>query len=336
MPYQTGAASSFADLKSEIETFLTVTGGYTLTGDVLSKAGTKVHALLESTVNNLQLTIGKTSSAGVLSGVHPALYGGPAKIFMCATYYDTAVTIVWPVTYHFHYFSSPVESFTCVIEYNNGYCQNMSFGEIEKATAMDGGVYADASACPKQVYTFNSIHITALSWAKSTSDSNHRMNCSPLPFGWGASSGSLTNRQTSSYVWAETNGFDWFGSFLTTYSGLGGSKYERGAGLSFRSPLSVNVHAEKEAERSLILETDYNTLVPIKLFGNIATGNLIKLGDVPHIRWTNIKNYSFGETFDDGTDKWKMYPAFFKNGSVLNGTGTHSGQIGFALRYDGV
>jgi len=331
MPYQTGTASSFANLKSTIETFLTGTPGYTLTGSVLTKTGTQIHAEFASATDNLFLDIGKSSTGSTLENKHPDLSGVTQRVFMCTTYMGTAIS--WNVNYYLQYFSSPVEFFHCVIEYEDGHTQNIGFGEIEKATAMDGGVYADGSGSPSYISITNNLGSLGLTWTEHTVG-GERNFFSPLPFGRGRSVARVNNT-ASTYIWAEVQGFDWFGGFVADYSALTGTKYVRGAANADSRPFDASSFSDLEAARSLYQFNANNALVPIRLMCIGGNGNTFRLGGLDALRWTNIKHLDFGEIKDDGTDEWKCYPAFYKNSDSLNGTSSHSGQIGYAIKYDG-
>jgi hypothetical protein len=140
MPYQTGTASSFSNLQSTIETFLTGTPGYTLTSGILTKTGTDAHLKFANATDYISLEMGKDSSAGSLLLKHPTMESGSVqRVGMVTGYWDSAVSIVFPINYYLHYLSTPQEMFRCIIEYNNGYTQNIGFGEIEKAVDMFGG-----------------------------------------------------------------------------------------------------------------------------------------------------------------------------------------------------
>lgn len=324
MAYETGTASSWVNLQSKIETFLTTTAGYTLTSGILTKAGTQIHVQFTGQANNLLLEMGKDSSAGSLLFKHVLMNGSQVQqVSMIDTYMGT--TVSFPVNYEFFWFSTPEETFRCVIEYNNEHTQNIGFGVIEKAVAMDGGVYIDASGAADAT----TVSPQALNWIENSSADN---GSNPLPFGGHTDSGFISF-PGATQLWAEHGGMDWYLTAELTAADLGGN-YSR-ATWSFVSPLRTGHMIEPEALNSLQTHNANNALVPIRLFGLRIDDNYSRLGDVPNMRYTNIKNRNFGEIADDGTDKWKHYPAFFKNSGSVNGSAVDSGQIGFAVRYDG-
>ena len=338
MPYQSGTASSFADLQSKIETFLTGTPGMTLTSGVLTKTGTDIHVKFGNATTEITLDIGKDSSAGSLLHTPPLHTNNTLPtVAMANQYYDTTISIVFPINYEFFYFSSPVNEFRCVIEYNNGYTQNIGFGEINKAVDGFGGVFIDASSARRQNQSFAAIPINSITWDKTANAQGvgpERTSSSPLPFGYAEQA--IGIYVSSTQLWYEANGFDWLetGRMNVTHATFAGTNYARGSFTS-DAPLQTSKMVSPQAENSLQTYNANNALVQIPLWGRAPSGNLFRIGGVENLRWTNIKHRNFGEIATIGPDKWKHYPAFFKDASVLNGTSTHSGQIGFAVRYDG-
>jgi hypothetical protein len=337
MPFQTGTASSFSDLQSKIETFLTGTPAYTLTSGVLTKTGTQIHVAFSNVTDNIILEMGKDSSGGTLLYKHPVLPLTTTQIVGMGTNYYNSTAIVWPVNYDFQYYATPVEMFRCVIEYNNGYTQNIGYGEISKAVAMDGGVYIDASGTYERSTTVigpNAV-VAFDAFSCNTSGTANELSANPLPFGYGEGIQSSAN-SCATQLWAEFMGMDWWmaGHTHPTHVDFNGTKYDRYA-LSAMTNLRTTQHCSKEFENALQTHNANNALVPIRLYGQAPDENYHAMGYINDIRYTNIKNLSFGQVMDDGTDKWKCYPAFFKNAASLDGSASDSGQLGYAVRYDG-
>jgi len=335
MAFEAGTASSFADLQGKIETFLT-TNGYTLTTGIITKAGTQIHVKFDSDANNLRLEMGKDSSAGSLLHLHPTRELGTTaqKVGMGSGYYDDT-TIVFPVSYNFQVWANPENEFRCVINYNNEHTQNVGFGEIIKSVNMDGGVYVDGSGALMRATTnIGSSNITNVTPASCLSNTFAltRAFCNPLPFGYGRNG--LTGSAGSTQLWAEFMGFDWFLTGDINGTDESGNKYFRSTD-TFFTPLRTSQHNYKELEDSLQTYNANSALVPIRIYGQNPNDNYAALGSIRNIRYLNIKHLNFGQVLDDGVDKWKVYPAYFKNASVVNGNDTHSGQLGFAVRYDG-
>lgn len=64
------------------------------------------------------------------------------------------------------------------------------------------------------------------------------------------------------------------------------------------------------------------------------------VGEVKHARFIRNDFINDGEVIDIGGEKWKVYPAYRKDVTNRNGSGTsgsdHSGTCALAIRYDGV
>lgn len=342
MAYETGTASSLANLQTKIETFLTVTAGYTLTSGILTKTGTLIHVKFEAIAlsGRMTLEMGKGSSAGTLLHTHPVLSESIIQMVgISETLISGATAMAFPINYYFQHLTTNGEMFRCVIEYNDGFTQNIGFGEVVKAVNYYGGVYIDASSTWRSSsggievmggWIPNSPHLTWLNM-KTSNASGHYGWMSPLPFG-SQDINNSANYAASTQLWAEVSGLDWY-TIAKANSTLGGKFANLPAA---QITLKTSGFSDLEAGASLQTYNANNTLVPIRLFGHTADGNYQRLGDVPDIRWTNIKNLNFGQVLDDGTDKWKCYPAYKKNATQVNSsTDNDSGQIGFAVRYDG-
>jgi hypothetical protein len=336
MAFQTGTASSFSDLQSKIETFLTG-NGYTLTSGIITKTGTQIHVEFTNDTLNLFLEMGKDSSAGSLLHTHPLRTSSKTQIVGMGSNFNSsggASAIVFPVNYDFQVWANPENEFRCVIEYNNSFTQNVGFGEIIKSVDMDGGVYVDATGCLDD----NSVNIGAAristynTFQCSNNNSSSRTGSNPTPFGYGRTG--LTGYTASTQLWAEFMGFDWFISTDVNGPTESGNKYIRSTD-TFFTPLRTTQHNYKEMDNSLQTYNANSALVPIRLYGQNPNNNYAPIGSIRNIRYLNVKNLNFGEVVDDGTDKWKVYPSYFKNAATLDGGVNHSGQMGFAVRYDG-
>ena len=340
MAFETGTASTYLDLVNKVNTFLS-SNGYALTSGIITKSGTNIHVEFSNPITSeFKLEMGKGSSAGNLLDTHDdavTLTGSADQdVGMCTQYYN-GETMVFPINYFFQLYSTPVNEFRCVIEYNNGLYQNCGFGEIVKATNFFGGIYIDGSVARRSTGggIYNGSDMSNLTWeyASLLGGSVRRVNLSPLPFGEGG--GPQADYPSATQIWADLMGFDWW---ITGYRNFTNGIY---AGTRYANASYLN-HMLYSTKLTHLLgeysQQAYNgnaALVPISLFGRPPSGNRIKIGDIENIRLINIKNIAPGEVIDDGTDQWKCYPAFKKEATTENGTGDHSGQIGFAVRYDG-
>lgn len=320
MPYQTGSANDFAALRADISSFLT-SNGWTAEGNILKKNG--VYALLTAdTTNYIQLEGGKGSDGGgnLVDKHEPpsGSYGNNAGRMVGV---DTRSTVIWPLTYHLHLSSSPVDEFWCFIEYNGGDCQHMGFGNIVKAAAFDGGgFYVSSWTSGSLPNSVNVKYATFTSITGFTADAHP----SKVPFngvanGWGTDR--VDNNFDGCAVHAELPGVSWFSGTSSNYPGYA------------RMTEGLVMYEERRSAMSLI--NGNVTLVPFRLFGRVHNGNWQRIGRIENLRFTRNDNFNFGQIESDGVDSWKMYPVWAKDSVNRDGGVGHSGTLALAVRYDG-
>ncbi|MGE0320522.1 MAG: hypothetical protein AB7I44_21400 [Hyphomicrobiaceae bacterium] len=303
MAYQTGTASDFAELRTELFNFCQLQG-YTLIGGQMLQKG-DVYAQIEaSTTAHLRMRGGTgQDGSGNPTGAPHALWTR-----MLGTL-PNGLVVTWPITYHFHYRAGPDAVFVA-IEHNNGFSQHLLFGEMSKAANFVGGGYYSASWGDG---SFFSAGVTRIQITKGG------VNVEVLPF-QGLGSDISGARFAGSYVHAETGGRTWWeqssGIANTLYAGE--SLYELRA-------------------RSLNPWNNGMNLVPWYLFGLATSANLIVLGELPQIRFCRMRHYNIADVITIGADKWKLYPVLLKNAAQPDpGAGQfHSGDYGIAVAYDG-
>lgn len=301
MAYQTGTASDFVALRTELFNFCQLQG-YTLIGGQMLQKG-DVYAQIEaSTTAHLRMRGGTgQDGSGNPTGAPHALWTS-----MRGTLPDGTV-VVWPITYHFHYRASPDAVFVA-IEHNNGFSQHLLFGDMAKAANFVGGGYYSASWGDGSFLSNGQIRLQ-----------QSCLNMEVLPF-QGLFAQISGARFAGSYLHAETGGRTWFERSVNIANTLytGESLYE----LRLRSLNPWN---------------NGMNLVPWYLFGTNVSDNLIVLGELPQIRFCRMRHYNIGDVITIGADKWKLYPVLLKNASIPDpGAGQfHSGDYGIAVAYDG-
>ena len=347
MAYQSGQVSSFANLQTEIESFL-VAQGYTNISGVLTKAGVpEIHMQFNGSLTDyLQLTMGRSSSGATLLEKHPGGTSDYESVFMVDDYQQAGV-IVWPINYFFHYVNSPVEGFWCFIEYNSGRCQHIGFGMLDKATNYEGGVYIDGqfgvSAHSTAYRTHGGNHFEL--WNANPNANPGSKSHNPIPFmGHFSSTASDGNHPPCTILWAALNGMGWWNSGATEL-GVGspylGSEYDNlDAPASAELLMRPDLAAQQELQEIIRPFNSNNSLVPIKIMLTQPVNEArFRAGDVYDMRYTLNRDLNFGDIMDDGTDKWKVYPVFLK-GQQEDAIFTSrylvdSGWLALAVRYDG-
>ena len=326
MPYQTGAVASFAALKTEIMSFL-VANSWTQESDIIKRDGVfgKITTGTDSQgYAYIQLEGGKGSDgAGNLVDKHD----GPVPFSQNAGRMDDGVgleapgAMVFPINYYFHLFESPVVEFWCIIQFNGDRSQHMGFGNIVKAAPFTGGgFYSSSVSSTLNIFNFdnfNSVNFLEIGL------SNSKVAMELLPFNVGRAHNFPVNQFSGSVVHAEIGGLEWYMS----------GKIE-----SFYPGDSTMLEGRMMFEERVVSEASVNNvpnLVPIRLFGRAASGNLQRIGHLENLKFAQIGSMNFGQVESDGVDSWKFYPAYLKNTLEPEGGQNHTGTAGIAIRYDG-
>jgi hypothetical protein len=80
-------------------------------------------------------------------------------------------------------------------------------------------------------------------------------------------------------------------------------------------------------------------LLPFPIYIARSSGNKMSLvGNLKHLRHCRINFHNPGDIITLGSDQWKVYPWYRKNVSTPGSSGvsdSHSGTVGFAVRYTG-
>jgi len=308
MAYQTGTASDFAELRTELFNFCQLQG-YTLIGGQMLQKG-DVYAQIEaSTTAHLRMRGGTgQDGSGNPTGAPHALWTS-----MRGTLPDGLV-VTWPITYHFHYRAGPDAVFVA-IEHNNGWSQHLLFGEMSKAANFVGGGYYSASWGDGSYYDAS---------GSSSAGTHIRIDQScktmeVIPF-QGLFSVLGGARFAGSYVHAETGGRTW---------------WERSVNIA--NTLYAGESLFELRARSLNPWNNGMNLVPWYLFGQATSANLIVLGELPQIRFCRMRHYNISDVITIGADKWKLYPMLLKNATQPDPgiSAFHSGDYGIAVAYDG-
>jgi hypothetical protein len=310
MPYDIGATTGYADLKSRIHTFLQ-DNGWTLSGTVIYKGN--VFAQLTDNTAYLQLVGGQGESGGALTDTCPAI----SRIRTDA--WGTDVT--FPCTYHFFVHTSP-DVFMCVINHNTLNVQWMTFGEVNKYGAWNGGQYFGAS------YNSGSLHNV---WQFSNwrcrfynTQAGQNTNCG-IGYFWAStdtSSGGYGNMQMVCDL--DGSAGDWIDNHGTLSTRNFNGSYLANNLVPY-SPNTFNSQA---------------VLVPIHLYHNRPSDFSSVIGEPGHTRYVNIKHYNAADIITLGAEKWMVFPHHKKSANSLTDpavypSGSETGYLGFAVRYDG-
>lgn len=317
MAYVTGAAATFADLKSAIET-AAVTAGWTLASDILSKGGCFFQLVANQITNPYLRLFGGTGQSGsTLTGQTAATNKGVALCSIAGS------SITFPLNYEIHTFANPDEIY-CVINYNADFYQQLSFGKSDiPGIGGTGGWYTGsyrastsqtvADAALARVIT----GITAVGITGSGSSTN--------AFGGGLFFDSPQSGPVTSFCHCGLDSVAWRDTTSVTAGiGMEGSNY-------CASLLTSLPNLSNQA----------TILIPIKGVAVRFDGGRTIISNPRNARYMRIDNVVSGEIIEFGSEQWKVYPMYRKSGIVRNGVqGTpgaqHTGTYGYAIRYTGV
>jgi len=309
MPYQTGQATSPANLRSSLYTFATA-NGWVDTAGVLSRGSNYVRIVA---VDTESMTI-EGDTDGTFTG---GACGQSARIYVAST--------SWPVTYRFFTFGSP-DFFACVVQYDVSRVQMMWFGDVAKYGTWTGGNWFGASHSEASLAP-NLVYLTALtSGGTYVGTSNVFGNGPAAPF-WGTENrdqwtGSIDPLRAS-FLHAEVDGHIWPGSVGNE---VWPSFPELADPLHQRQPNLWNSHA---------------VLLPIWLFFPRPDSFYSPLGHVERMRTIRVANYNLGDVITLGPDRWMVFPWHLKDvtapdgGLSPSGDLAHTGTFGCAVAYDG-
>lgn len=313
MPYYTGVANSFADLRTVLFNACT-DNGWTLTSDILTKGDlvVKVEVNTVSTSNKgigLILT-GATSLTGTTlnqpSPNTPRM--GPPQTGLTQP--------TWPMEYYIHVNDNPDEMYF-ISRFNIDFLYFLSFGKSDIPGLLSTGLFLAATANCHAGPSGAGITCTL----SGVRDSGRTTACMFWSINDQSSTASHTNANTlasglDSVIWSNNPA----GTTET-------SKYAASAISAARTFLSVQPNA-------------WNSEAPlnrIQAYQWRDSGKCSLVMDLKHARYIRVDNYDLGQVIQLGLDKWKVYPFYRKNVTSRDGGASiqHTGTFGWAIRYDG-
>ena len=322
MAYVTGTASSFSDLKSQIEAACT-DNGWTLSSGILSKGGVffQLVADTQDGYDQLRLHGGTSQTGATLNDQPPSGYG--AKI--CST---AGHVVGFPITYHISVFAAPDEVY-CVINYNSDFYQQLSFGRSDVPGIGGSGAWFTGAKRSDLDLLHGPNMIIESRFTDQASARTYGLRytgyCGGLFFddvidanNWGCAGSSFVHVGLDSTQWRSPNS-----------EGAGPTGY-RGAGTKVGSLLMQLPSLFNSA----------NVLLPIKPVAVRYSGGVTIIANPKNARYLRVDNVSPGEVITFGADRWKCFPFFKKDTAQRNGDSdtsgaAHSGTFGYAIRYDG-
>lgn len=305
MAYYSGTASSLADLRTALLTHA-VADGWTLTGDVLSKAG--VFFQIQVTATNITC-LGCESNAVASPAPNVVSIG---RIFQRTGY--TTREISFPCNYDVFGFA---EELFLVANYDVDSYQWMAFG---KSTVP--GLPGQGGWCGATIGAFSvSITSTDPVYINQTDGGGGDLYylTTPAALFWGT--GGISAFTRNSFVNHDLDSVGWqAGAAVDTAP----------VGIRHCSPL-INLQPSVWNSEAVLL--------PIRAYQQRASYKSSLVADIANARLIRLDNLTPGDLLTLGADQWKVFPWYIKNISARNGTPSptvnHTGTFGWAVRYEG-
>lgn len=301
MAYVTGTAANLSELVTLIRNAC-VANGWTLAGGVLYKGNTYVEIVLDGTVGvRIKGGTGIDGSDNLTGGCPEAAFLGTIG----------GIALAYPMNVEVHINTNPDEVFV-IANYTVDYYSMMAWGISDVPGLTGSGVWFYANRTSLQ------------------GDQNYRISAG----------GTTTQTNFGTHL-------DGTGMFcLTDLSGNGVNNsfihadVDSGAWHTAKSTIQPASFASI-APLLAYLPNAWNQetiLLPYPVYVPRTSGSKHTLvADLKHIRHTRIDFHEPGDIITLGPDKWKLYPWFRKDTTARDAGGglTHSGTIGYAVRYTG-
>lgn len=300
--FYTGNFSTFASLKTSVETALQ-TEGWTLSSGILSKSG--VYVRFTSNVDYLQMEAGTGQAGSTLNG---------AQTFGVRIMSHIGAVFNFPASYDLHIFDSPDEVYL-VVNYNSDRYQQISFGKSNVLQIGGTGNWFTGS--------FNSTQTPAGNQRVYMSVNNESLGSSFAGYQLGLFFECDTTNSPGSSIHTGLDTTSW----KTVYANDGNLQ---GAGDTVAGLMA-----------SLPSDYNQNTvLLPVHVPQKRLSQGITIVASLVNVRLCRNDNHLAGEIVPYGGEDWKVYPFHRKNADQRNGvawsTGAdHSGTYAFAVRYTG-
>lgn len=311
MGYYSGTAASLTALRTALLTHA-VADGWTLTGDVLSKAG--VYFQIQETATNITC-LGCEDNAVA----NPA----PGVVQIGRIYYlagQTTREIAFPCNYEVFGFA---QELYLVANYDVDSYQWMAFGKSTVPGLPGQGGWCGAtigSTIPNGqssgVYAPISLQQTGIS---AIAQGISGMTAAQLFVTNQSATYNLTPYRAS-WVNSGLDANGWW--FDTTNSAAPSVGILPVLELLWQQPSVWNTEA---------------TLLPLRAWKRRPSYKISLIADLANARMIRIDNLAPGDILSIGSDQWKVFPWYRKDVSARNGatSANHTGTFGWAIRYEG-
>ena len=307
MAYYSGTASSLADLRTALLTHAAA-DGWTLTGDVLSKAG--VYFQIQVTATNITC-LGCESNAVANPAPNVVSIG---RIFQRTSY--TTREISFPCTYEVFGFA---QELYLVVNYDVDTYQWMAIGKTTVPGVPGQGGWCGATLGVFAVSGMTDpISINATGGVVGGT-SVTRYTTGALFWNMFADSFYVVTAPLNCWV---NHGLDSHG---WTYNGS-----------QFSSPIGIRQNTPMIAMQPSAWNSEA-TLLPLRCLKERPSFKASLIADLENARHLRIDNLAPGDILTLGADQWKIFPWYRKDVTARNGGNgiNHTGTFGWAIRYEG-
>lgn len=312
MGYYSGTAASLTALRTALLTHA-VADGWTLTGDVLSKAG--VYFQIQETATNITCL-----------GCEDNAVANPAPaVVMIGRIYDVVGQPIREISYPCNYevFGFGQELYLSV-NYDVSLYQWMAFGKTTVPGVPGQGGWCGAtvgSTVPNGAASGVYAPIAFAQTAIAT-------------FSTPISSALCTAQLFVSHDNATYNGTSWRNSWVN--HGLDGHGWQYGATTSYPS-VGLRAISQLLWQQPSAWNSEA-ALLPIRAWKERPSYKSSLIADLENARLIRLDNLTPGDILIVGSDKWRVLPWYQKNSAVRNGAtvpADHTGTFGLAIRYEG-
>lgn len=303
MAYETDVVNDLAELLAFIRTACT-SHGWTLSTNVLHK-GTCYVSVTESSGR-----IAVRGGTGI-DGSDNLTGAGPYTVYIG---HIASQALTFPMTVEAHINASPDEVYI-VCNYATSFYQFAAWGLSDVPGLTGSGVWYYAT---RNGYTFGNLNF-ASGPDGGTVQATIPPSAGGSPLFW-ANAVANNDGLNTSYIHADVDSGGWHGA------GTSRIAHAFAPLVPLLSLLPNNWNGE-------------TILLPYSVYVARSAGSKVSLvADLKNIRLARITYHEPGDLITLGTDEWKLYPCYQKNASTPNGDSsgtTHSGTVGYAIRYTG-
>lgn len=310
MAYYSGTASSLSNLLTALRTHAQA-DGWTLTGDVLSKAGVYFRVYLGTynigCIGCEDNALSNPSPSDVMIGRMYALAPNPTR------------EITFPCNYELFGFA---QELYLVVNYDTDSYQWMAFGKSTVPGLPGQGGWCGATTGGNWVSGYQGpVYMVG--------NPGQNIVSAPLTDFAGCVLFGTTGTHYSSGNYASSN--SWCNSNLDGHGWLPSSGGHGGIGFSGLETIQELLWQQPSA---------WNTeaaLLPVRAWKLRPSWKNSLVAELEHARHIRIDNLAPGDVLTLGADRWKVFPWYRKNSAERNGGYqiNHTGTFGWAIRYEG-